>query len=184
MSTEEATINPDGSTTYEGDGSDDGNTMPPVTDESTAGGGGPADEGFGGTDYDYDETMGDDDAAGEKVVNGGLLNDPAIFLLVAAILLGLGYFLYRRRQAAEEEDEFFASLDGEKVRRGKKRKTDILLFMLDVSYERGGKGSFSVLEKKRFFCHEKQKNPHYRIEFSWYFFFCVVVVFLSSSNFL
>eukprot|EP00529_Nitzschia_sp_RCC80_P029630 CAMPEP_0113487248 /NCGR_PEP_ID=MMETSP0014_2-20120614/25410_1 /TAXON_ID=2857 /ORGANISM="Nitzschia sp." /LENGTH=319 /DNA_ID=CAMNT_0000380937 /DNA_START=193 /DNA_END=1150 /DNA_ORIENTATION=+ /assembly_acc=CAM_ASM_000159 len=108
MSTEEATINPDGSTTYEG-GSDDSNTMPPVTDESTTGG--PADEGFGGTDYD--ETMGDD-TAGETVVEGGLLNDPAIFLLVAAILLGLGYFLYRRRQAAEEDDEFFSNLDGEK----------------------------------------------------------------------
>jgi hypothetical protein len=106
MSTaEEATINPDGSTTFESD-----STMPPVADETAGADGAGPDFEDGG-----DETMGD---AVKTAVKGGLLNDPAIFLLIVVVLLGLGYFLYRRKVAADEDDEFFNNLDGEKVRVG------------------------------------------------------------------
>lgn len=101
---EEATINTDGSTTFEGaaSGGGDESTMPPVDDSA----GGAGTEG-----YADEETMGE---AAEKVAQGV---DPAIYLLVAVVLLGVLYFFYRRKVKADEEDEFFSNLDGEKVRK-------------------------------------------------------------------
>lgn len=87
---ENVNINPDGSTTFEGGES----TMPP----------GAEDAGADGTEGVFEETM-------EEVVKGG---DPAIYLVLVAILLGLLYFVYKRK-SRDDEDEFFSNLDGGKV---------------------------------------------------------------------
>lgn len=93
MAEETVTVDPDGSTHYESAGGEE-STMPPV------------DEGANSTEGMFDEeTM-------EEVVKG---TDPAIYLLLAAILIGVFYFLYLRKKKADEEDEFFSNLDGEKV---------------------------------------------------------------------
>jgi len=86
---ENVNINPDGSTTFEGGES----TMPP----------GAEDAGADGTEGVFEETM-------EEVVKGG---DPAIYLVLVAILLGLLYFVYKRK-SRDDEDEFFSNLDGGK----------------------------------------------------------------------
>jgi cbb3-type cytochrome oxidase subunit 3 len=101
---EEATINPDGSTTFEHDTTD--NTMPPVGESGGAG----DDGGDGSGGFGDDETMGD---AAQKAVQSGI--DPAFFLLIGVIVLGIVFFLYRRKAKADEDDEFFSNLDGEKV---------------------------------------------------------------------
>ena len=88
---EEIKIDPDGSTHFEGG---EESTMPPV-EETTDGTEGAFDE----------ETI-------EELVKG---TDPAIYLLVSVILIGLFYFLYWRRSKEQNEDDFFANLDGEKV---------------------------------------------------------------------
>lgn len=97
MAEETVNINPDGSTTFEGSGATGGggeeSTMPPVADEQP------------GID---EETM-------EEVIKG---TDPAIYLLLAVVLIGFLYFLYTRKARADGEDEFFATLEDEKVRRG------------------------------------------------------------------
>jgi hypothetical protein len=92
MSTEEATVNPDGSTTFE---------TPPV--EETAG------EGFEAP------PMGDEEDMMEEVVKG---IDPAFYLLGAVILFAIIYFILamRKKKDADNGDDFFASLDTEKVR--------------------------------------------------------------------
>lgn len=86
MAEETVNINPDGSTTFESEGS----TMPPVEDT-------------GGEGIFDEETM-------EEVAKGG---DPAIYLLLVAILLGVLFFIYKRK-SHEDDDEFFDNLDGEK----------------------------------------------------------------------
>eukprot|EP00980_Cylindrotheca_fusiformis_P007530 scaffold1561_cov129-Cylindrotheca_fusiformis.AAC.22 len=86
MAEETVNVNPDGSTTFEGEES----TMPPAED---AGGEGTFDE----------ETI-------KEVAKGG---DPAIYLLLVVILLGILYFIYKRK-SREDEDDFFDNLDGEK----------------------------------------------------------------------
>lgn len=48
----------------------------------------------------------------QEVVKG---TDPAIYLLLAAVLIGFLYFLYTRKARADAEDEFFANLEDEKV---------------------------------------------------------------------
>lgn len=80
---EEATVNPDGSTTFEGAG----------------------DEAFNATE---EETI----FVEEEVIKGV---DPAIYLGLFVLILGLLWFFVLRSQN-KEEDEFFAELDVEKVR--------------------------------------------------------------------
>jgi len=80
-------VNPDGSTTFEGG---EESTMPPVEDAGAEG-------GF-------------EDMAAEAVKG----TDPAIYLLLVVVLLGLLYFVYLRKSREDSEDEFFANLDGEK----------------------------------------------------------------------
>ena len=66
----------------------------------------PVEEATDGTEGAFDEeTI-------EELVKG---TDPAIYLLVSVILIGLFYFLYWRRSKEENEDDFFNNLDGEKV---------------------------------------------------------------------
>lgn len=84
---ETVTVNPDGSTTFEG-------STPPVDDPSMN------DEGAG--------------FAEEAILSKG--TDPAISLLFLAILLGVLYYMYIRRSRQDNEDDFFSNLDGEKVR--------------------------------------------------------------------
>lgn len=86
MSTaEEATVNPDGSTTFEGD------------------------ETFNATEGE--EFVGEEEVFAEKVVKGV---DPAIYLGLFVLVLGLLWFFVLRARN-KEEDEFFAELDVEKV---------------------------------------------------------------------
>jgi len=84
--TEEATVNPDGSTTFEGD-----ETFNATAEEDTFAGG--------------------EDIPMEDVVKGV---DPAIYLGLFVLALGLLWFFVLRSQN-KEEDEFFAELDVEKV---------------------------------------------------------------------
>jgi hypothetical protein len=96
MAEETVNVNPDGSTTFESAGADESTTFPPVEDPVNG------TEGIFG-----EETM-------EEVAKG---TDPAIYLLLASILIGFLYYLYIRRSRKENEDEFFSNLDGEKVGR-------------------------------------------------------------------
>lgn len=93
MAEETVNINPDGSTTFEGDAAGGGeeSTMPPVEG---------ADPGM-------------DEETVQEIVKG---TDPAIYLFLAALLIGFLYFLYTRKARADAEDEFFANLEDEKVR--------------------------------------------------------------------
>jgi hypothetical protein len=90
MSSEEATVNADGSTTF---------SEPPVTDDAGAGAG-------------ADEPPMMDEEKAEAIAQG---TDPAVFLMIGlAIVAVLYYFLvYRKKQA--EADSFFLELDGDKV---------------------------------------------------------------------
>ncbi|KAL3906957.1 MAG: hypothetical protein SGILL_009067, partial [Bacillariaceae sp.] len=90
MAEETVNVNPDGSTTFEGNGGAGGeeSTMPPVEDP----------------DMMDEETI-------QEIVKG---TDPAIYLLLAVVLIGFLYFLYTRKVRADQEDEFFASLEEEK----------------------------------------------------------------------
>jgi len=94
MSAEEATVNPDGSATFE---------EPPA----------PA-EGAGEPTFDEPPPM-DEETMNEKaeeIVQG---IDPAIYLLVAVAILGALYYFFVYRKKQDESDSFFAELDGEKV---------------------------------------------------------------------
>ena len=90
MAEETVNVNPDGSTTFDGDAGYGGeeSTMPPVMDDAE---GGPA---------------------MDEVVKG---IDPAIYLLLAVAVVAFLYFLYSRKSRSESDDEFFSNLDGEKV---------------------------------------------------------------------
>jgi hypothetical protein len=88
---EEVKIDPDGSTHFEGG---EESTMPPV--EETA---------------DGSEGVFDEETV-EELIKG---TDPAIYLLLAVILIGLFYFFYWRKSKEGSEDDFFSNLDGEKV---------------------------------------------------------------------
>ena len=93
MAEETVNVNPDGSTTFEGDA---GETFAEDAGEKFS-------EGAEGADFIPEA---------EEVVAGV---DPAIYLLVVVVLLGIFYLIYRRK-SREEEDDFFSNLDGEKVR--------------------------------------------------------------------
>jgi hypothetical protein len=89
---EEATVNPDGSSTFE-------DTTPPVND---AGDAGFEDEGF--------ETP-----PMEELVKGGI--DPAFYLLFAALIAAaLYYYFVVLKKEDDTSDDFFSSLEGDKVR--------------------------------------------------------------------
>lgn len=89
MSTEEATVNADGSTTFE--------EAPPATDEGT----------FNATEQ---EAPPFEEEILEEVVKG---TDPAVYLLVGVALLVVVWFFFFRSKK-KEEDDFFSDLDGEK----------------------------------------------------------------------
>lgn len=85
--TEEATINPDGSTTFDSAGADD------------AGAGA--------------EDTGDTDAA-EEVIKG---TDPALYLALAVVAFAVVFVFMqiRKRRSTADVDDFFSNLDGDKV---------------------------------------------------------------------
>jgi len=90
MSTEEATINPDGSQTF-------------ADPDPTAG------ESMGD---EIPEDIPTEDA--EEIVTG---TDPAIYLALAALAFVLIFIVLRmrRKKASADVDDFFSNLDGEKV---------------------------------------------------------------------
>jgi hypothetical protein len=90
--TEEATINSDGTTTFENA------DAPPLND--TAG-----DEGTDGAGFEETVT---------EVAKG---IDPAfLFLGVVVVIAALYYYFVIRKKKEQDQDDFFANLDGEKVR--------------------------------------------------------------------
>ena len=94
MDAGEATINPDGSSSYEPP-TDAGGGAPPLNDTDGF------DEGF--------------DVPPLEELSKGM--DPAIFLVVAFLLCcGLYYLFFKRNTQDDDNDDFFASLDCDKVK--------------------------------------------------------------------
>ena len=91
MSAEDATINPDGSATFEESPPDPG-----------------ADAGGEG-EYFFQDTA----QEGLSPEAEGI--DPAFYLLGAAFAIVVIYFLFFRPKKDDSEDDFFAELDGDKV---------------------------------------------------------------------
>mmetsp|Transcript_7403 Transcript_7403/g.16837 ORF Transcript_7403/g.16837 Transcript_7403/m.16837 type:complete len:294 (-) Transcript_7403:90-971(-) len=85
--TEEATVNPDGSTTFESD----------QTNQT-----------FGGGDEEVPPPVNE-----ETIQEAAKGTDPAVYLGLVVLLLVVMYFVYRLR-SKKEEDDFFSDLDGEK----------------------------------------------------------------------
>ena len=85
---EEATIQPDGSQTFD-------ETILPLADDTES----PLLE---------EETM-------EQIVKAGI--DPALILGVAVLLFAVVYYFFVLRKKNQDEDEFFSDLDGDKVRK-------------------------------------------------------------------
>jgi hypothetical protein len=86
--TEEATVNADGTTTFD---------TPPINEEA-----------FNATEQDFPPE--DAEEIFEEVVKG---IDPAIYLVLFVLIVGIVYFFMSRRNK-KEEDDFFSELDGEK----------------------------------------------------------------------
>ena len=107
MSAEEATINADGTQTFE--------------DAADAAAGAGADEAFadagaddaGADEEDFAEGMGEEEAA-EELVKG---TDPAIFLFLGFVAIAAlwVFFWYKKKKEEEDSDSFFTQMDGEKV---------------------------------------------------------------------
>lgn len=93
MSAEDATINPDGSTTF-------GETPP--TNDPGADAGGEGDSFF-------------QDNAQEGISTDAEGIDPAFYLLGATFIVIVIYFFFFRSKNEESEDDFFTELDGDKV---------------------------------------------------------------------
>lgn len=93
MSAEDATINPDGSATFD--------ETPPMGDAG-------ADAGGEGESFFQDTAQ-----EGISPDSEGI--DPAFYLLGAAFAVIVIYFLFFRAKKDESEDDFFAELDGDKV---------------------------------------------------------------------
>jgi hypothetical protein len=128
---QEATINPDGSSSYQQDAPPLGES-PPVTEPLGAADSAPP-------TIDPAATFGADDAAtggagaegffdegGEGMPNFDDLPpvakaasgiDPAVYLILAFVLIvAIYWFFFLRKKSEDEEDDFFASIDGDKVR--------------------------------------------------------------------
>jgi hypothetical protein len=93
--TAEATVNPDGSTTFDEE--------PPIVDDQQ---------------QQYDDTVpppGEgEEPLFEEIVKG---TDPALYFLVGILAMALlWYFFVYRRKSVEGDDDFFSNLDGDKVR--------------------------------------------------------------------
>ena len=88
MSAEEATVNPDGSTTFENAGGEEG--MPQTEDMPEA---------------------------GEAVMEEEASTDAVVYLIfLAALVFALVVFIrWRKSKQESEADSFFSELDGEKV---------------------------------------------------------------------
>jgi hypothetical protein len=96
MSSEEATVNADGTTSF------DETTSPPV-------------DSPGGEDFEDAIPPNIDSEEVLKVVAPKV--DPAVyFLIVVIVVAALYYFFVYRRKSSADEDTFFAELDGDKVR--------------------------------------------------------------------
>lgn len=98
MSAEEATVNPDGSTTFEQE--------PPATEDA-----GGADAGGAGGD----ETPNMDEETFEKAEEIAQGVDPAVYLLLAVIFFGALYYFFVYRKKSDDSEAFFSELDGDKV---------------------------------------------------------------------
>jgi hypothetical protein len=129
----EATINPDGSSSYDAPpvgeappvteplGAAD--SSPPTIDPTTtfgaedAEGGGSGDGGNGGFFDDGGDGMPNfDDIPPVAKPASGI--DPAVYLILAFVaIVAIYWFFFLRKKSEEEEDDFFASIDGDKVRR-------------------------------------------------------------------
>jgi hypothetical protein len=102
MSAEEATVNSDGSTTFD---------EPPV--------------GGGGEESPFEDAPPIDEEAVKEVVQG---IDPAIYLLVSVLIAAaLYYFFVHRKKASANEDGFFSNLDGDKVSERSNVSSSLLL---------------------------------------------------------
>ena len=100
---EEATVNPDGTTTFESAGADAG--------------AGPESDTFTNTDDAFDgaEAGAGAEEAAEEIVKG---TDPAIYLVLAFLAVVVLYYLNytRNKKKQMEREAFFYDLDGDKVR--------------------------------------------------------------------
>jgi len=132
MSEEEATVNADGTTTFESSAEDaevppaDDPPVPVDTDyepppmggdgadfDDAAGAGADFDDAGGGGEEGFDMPPPDFEDAAEEVAKG---IDPAVYLIVAAVIAALLYYFFVLRKSNDDgEDDFFSILDGDKV---------------------------------------------------------------------
>ena len=101
--TEEATINPDGSTTFE---------TPPGGDPDAGAGGGP--EAGGGEGFETPPGAEGEEIPIMEEIEKGI--DPAFYLIGATIVIViLYYFFVLRRKSNDDDDDFFANSEDNKV---------------------------------------------------------------------
>jgi hypothetical protein len=114
MNAEEATVNTDGTSTY-----DDSTTSPPENNGTSGG-------------EEFDEPPSFDGEEIIKNVKPGV--DPAVYFLLAVIIFAaLYYYFVYRKKSAVDEDSFFSNLDGEKVS-SINRYADSLSYSTSSSY--------------------------------------------------
>jgi hypothetical protein len=112
---EEATVNPDGSTTFGSDGSGAGEDA--AGDAGDAGGSEGFDSGDAGGGEGFDVPPGAEEVLAAKGI------DPAFYLIAAVVaVVALYYYFVIRRKDDALEDDFFSNLDGEKVRKTVRKK--------------------------------------------------------------
>lgn len=116
MSAEEATVNADGTTTFD---------EPQDNDSNGAGGNG---EEFNDPPiFDTEEVI----KAAKPAV------DPAVYFLLAVIIIAAAYyyFIYRKKTTVNE-DEFFSNLDGDKVSvsiwKSNHQRSDLNMMLISV----------------------------------------------------
>jgi hypothetical protein len=96
MSAEDATVNADGTSTF------DGTSTSPPNHNGTSGG------------EEFDEPPSFESEEIIKNVNPGV--DPAVYFLLAVITIAaLYYYFVYRKKSTVDEDSFFSNLDGDKV---------------------------------------------------------------------